>query len=81
MIEGEVGVPYAGRLTSTNRTGNPVYSIWFSTLPPGISLTADGYFQGSPTEEGHFEVGFQVADNNQMDPELFTIVIKQKRHD
>lgn len=80
LIEGEVGVPYAGRLTSTGRTGNPVYSVWFSTLPPGITLSADGYFQGSPTEEGYFEVGLQVVDNNQLDPELFTFVIKAKRH-
>jgi hypothetical protein len=57
---GTVGVAYNAKLTATGGTPPYTWSIVSGTLPPGLSLAADGTVSGTPTAAGTYQLTVQV---------------------
>jgi hypothetical protein len=55
---------YGDTLTESGGTAPFTWSVSSGTLPPGISLSADGNLSGTPTATGTFAFTVQVTDAN-----------------
>lgn len=56
--------PYSSQLQVTGGTGPYTFAINSGALPPGMSLSAGGLLNGTPTTAGSFSVVIQVTDAN-----------------
>jgi hypothetical protein len=57
-----VGVDYSYTFTNTG-TAPVTWSVQSGTsLPPGLSLSADGVLSGTPTQNGYFTVSYGMSD-------------------
>ncbi len=63
---GTVGVGYSRKLTATG-PGPYSWSVASGTLPPGVTLAADGTFAGIPTTAGTFRFVPKVTNGSQTD--------------
>ena len=61
--DGTVGTPFSENFTATEVDGTAVYSLTAGTLPPGITLAADGTYSGTPTTAGIYNFTVTVADD------------------
>jgi large repetitive protein len=61
---GTVGQPYAHRVEWKPGNGCPPYSyaVVGGDLPPGLSLSSDGYISGTPTKEGRWVFYIRQTD-------------------
>jgi large repetitive protein len=59
LPEGAVNLPYLARLEESSACGNGVWALASGTMPPGVSLFADGRMSGTPNTAGTFS--FTVA--------------------
>jgi outer membrane protein OmpA-like peptidoglycan-associated protein/DNA-binding beta-propeller fold protein YncE len=59
---GEVGTPYAGRLTAAGGVRPYAFAVTAGSLPPGLALTATGRIHGRPTRSGARTVTVEVTD-------------------
>jgi hypothetical protein len=82
LPDGSVNIPYSARLEESSACGNGVWALASGTMPPGVSLFADGRLSGTPTTPGTFSftVIFQeggVADSPGRTPDKgFTIAVR-----
>src|SRR5205814_1801497 len=60
---GNVGTPYNGSLTISGATGVTWSLVPFSTMPPGLTLHADGTVGGTPTARGLFNFQTIATDS------------------
>ena len=60
---GAPGAPYSATLQASGGSTPYAWTIATGTLPPGLSLTADGTIVGTPSTNGTFSVTVQVADS------------------
>ncbi len=60
---GQVNVPYNSAFTATGGVTPYTFSLKSGTLPPGLTLNADGTITGTPTTPGPFNFVVQVTDN------------------
>jgi len=61
---GEVGLAYGAVALSASGGVKPYHwTVATGSLPPGISLGADGTVSGSPTASGHYAFTIQAADS------------------
>jgi large repetitive protein len=58
----QLGSPYNISLTTTGGTDPHTYSVSSGTIPPGLTLTADGQISGTPTTVGSFNFIVQTVD-------------------
>ncbi|MGN6520096.1 MAG: choice-of-anchor J domain-containing protein, partial [Dokdonella sp.] len=56
------GQPYSLSLSQTGALGAPSFAITAGALPPGMTLSANGAFSGSPTATGTFNFTVTVGD-------------------
>jgi hypothetical protein len=63
LPNGTVNAPYTHTLSASGGTGAGY--VWSATtpLPDGLTFTADGVLQGTPTTAGNSSIGFQVTDS------------------
>lgn len=73
---GTVGIQEEFTLTAVGGNGTRVFSVWFGTLPDGLSLVGNKVV-GTPTTAGTYEVGFSVTASGQTDTELVDIIIEE----
>jgi hypothetical protein len=59
-----LGVFYTHTLSATGGTTPYTYSLTVGSLPPGISLAADGVISGTPTAVGDFSFTVTVTDSS-----------------
>jgi hypothetical protein len=79
---GTVGAPYSQTFTATGGAGPSSYtwSVANGTLPPGLTLSAQGVLFGTPTASGSFSLTVQVTSQAptvgaQTTSQAFSIVI------
>ncbi len=58
-----VGKPYSAVLQATGGVPPYTWKLTAGSLPPGLSLGADGSIIGTPTTEGSFSFAVQVTDS------------------
>jgi hypothetical protein len=61
---GTVGQPFSMGLTAAGGTPPYTWSVGSGQLPGGLSLSAAGQIQGTPSAAGSFSVGAKVTDQN-----------------
>ena len=82
LPDGGVNIPYLARLEESSACGNGVWALASGTMPPGVSLFADGRVSGTPNTAGTFSftVAFQeggVADSpGRTADKSFTIAVR-----
>jgi large repetitive protein len=59
---GEPGKPYAQQLSATGGTGAYTWTVTEGALPGGLTLSAEGFLSGTPSERGSTTFTVQVAD-------------------
>lgn len=84
---GIVGQPYsetlsAKRLVSTTGSGSDAHAVWSveqGSLPPGVTLSADGLLAGTPTAEGSYRFAVRADLQNGIPPatETYTLAVRQ----
>jgi len=57
-----VNEPYSYQLTALGNAGSVTWSATPSTLPPGVSLSPQGLFSGTPATAGVYNVSLQISD-------------------
>jgi hypothetical protein len=58
-----INVPYSSSFTSVGGSFPVTWSIRSGNLPPGLTLNADGYIFGTPTQLGAYNFVVQVTDS------------------
>ncbi len=61
LPDGAVNTPYSLKLIATGGAG-PLTFAANGTLPPGLSVAADGTLSGTPTQPGEYNFGYSVSD-------------------
>src|SRR5947207_2454319 len=85
---GIVGQPYSETLTSKRfvtldpNTGSDAHAVWSveqGSLPPGVTLSADGVLAGTPTAEGSYQFVARADLRNGTPPasETYTLSVRQ----
>jgi DNA-binding beta-propeller fold protein YncE len=62
LPNGTVGAPYNVTVQYSNYVTQPVFSVVSGSLPDGISLTLNGYLEGTPTAPGTYTFTVQAQD-------------------
>jgi sugar lactone lactonase YvrE len=75
LAPGRVGVSYNRTIEYEFASATPVFSLASGTLPPGVSLTLQGYLQGIPTQTGTFNFTVQADDGFSTDTQALSLVI------
>jgi Putative Ig domain len=86
VAPGTIGQAYSQQLTATNITslnppaGPPANATWSlnsGTVPPGLTLGANGLLSGAPTTAGSFQFVVRAAlDATRVDTETLTLVVR-----
>ena len=64
LANGSVGLPYSGGLMADGASGTLTWAVTSTVLPPpGITLSAQGLFSGTPTSTGTFPFVVRVTDS------------------
>ncbi|MFN0155614.1 MAG: Ig domain-containing protein [Gaiella sp.] len=61
--DGEVGTPFSFEFESEEGCVPYRYSYSSGTVPPGLTITTDGFLKGTPTAPGNFEFYAAVDDS------------------
>jgi hypothetical protein len=61
---GTAGVPFCERFTQTGAAGTATFTLATGTLPPGLTLSPDGFLCGIPTQTGPISITVTVTDSN-----------------
>jgi uncharacterized repeat protein (TIGR01451 family) len=61
---GTIGAAFSQTFTQTNAIGAVTFSINSGSLPPGLTLAANGQVTGTPTALGSYPVTVKVTDAN-----------------
>src|SRR5262249_11791091 len=61
---GQVGRSYSQTFSATGGTAPYTFSITTGSLPPGLSLAANGNLSGTPTTAGAFSFRLRATDAN-----------------
>jgi len=64
---GRVALPYQAQLDAVDAAGAVTWSIASGTLPPGLTLAADGAIGGEPSRSGEFAFTVRAADGRDVD--------------
>lgn len=56
------GLPFNQSLTQTGALGNTSYAVSSGTLPPGLTLGANGTLSGTPNTTGNYNFSITVTD-------------------
>jgi hypothetical protein len=59
----EAGVPFSSKLTPSGGSGTYTFAIGSGSLPPGVTLAADGTVSGTPTTAGAYHATLRLSDN------------------
>ncbi|WP_435102361.1 putative Ig domain-containing protein [Halarchaeum sp. P4] len=62
LPSGVVGVTYSQTLQTSGGTGTVTWAVTNGSLPPGLTLTADGTLSGTPSESGSYTVTVTATD-------------------
>ncbi|HTQ55988.1 MAG TPA: putative Ig domain-containing protein [Bryobacteraceae bacterium] len=74
---GETGVVYSKTLAVSGGTAPFTWTVTAGSLPPGLSLSADGTVSGTPSANGAFSFTVQVADSSKITTSaLFALTIQ-----
>ncbi len=63
---------YSGNVSAGGGTGPYAYEITRGSLPPGVTLNADGTITGTPTQTGSYTFAITATDNGSGTPALLT---------
>ncbi|MEP7341034.1 MAG: putative Ig domain-containing protein, partial [Acidobacteriota bacterium] len=77
LLPGKAGVPYTGSVSAMGGIPPHTFTVTGGSLPPGLTLAADGAITGTPTTPGTFG-GFNIVAtdaNNCTGMSGFTIII------
>ena len=75
LENGRVDVPYDKTITYEWWVDAPVFSVVSGSLPPGVSLSLNGYLQGTPTQAGTYTFTIQAEDSYASDTQQLTMVV------
>ena len=62
--DGRVDAPYTASVAAAGGLPPYTFSVLSGSLPPGVSLAANGVLSGVPTQVGSFSFGIQATDQN-----------------
>jgi Putative Ig domain/Right handed beta helix region len=62
LPDGFATVPYSARLTATGGTAPYTWSRVSGSIPPGLTLAANGVIKGTPTTQGVYDLTVKVTD-------------------
>jgi hypothetical protein len=65
---GTVGIPYSSAVSASGGTSPYTWAITAGSLPPGLSLSASGAINGTPTSAGNADFTVQVTDSTAPTP-------------
>lgn len=71
-----VGAEYLDRLVASGGLGTPAWTVESGTLPPGLSLAADGAITGTPSAAGGYSFVALVRSGTALDRRTFTIPVR-----
>ncbi len=80
LPDGAVGTGYSATMQATGGVPPYTWSVVEGSLPPGLSLAADGTLSGTPSQDGTFVFQIQVSDGdptNSVVSGLFQLVISR----
>jgi hypothetical protein len=66
LPDGTIGIAYSTNVVATG-TPSPAFSVASGSLPPGLSLSASGAINGTPTSAGSFSVTLRAANGHAPD--------------
>ncbi len=75
LDNGRVGIPYNKTITYEWYVDQPTFSVISGSLPDGISLTLNGYLQGTPTQVGTYTFTVQADDGFSSDTQELTLIV------
>lgn len=76
---GKVGDVYSGAVTASGGTPAYTYAVLVGSLPPGLTLNADGTITGTPTGPGDYDVIVRATDSlGAIGDGICTIVIQSE---
>lgn len=65
LNSGTIGMPYESTpLQAKNAIGEPTFAVIDGVLPPGLTLSAAGVLNGTPTARGKWRFTVQASDSN-----------------
>ena len=64
--EASLGLPYSATLQAEGGVPPVTWTLTSGSLPPGVSLNANGSISGTPTQEGTFSFAVQAKDKNEL---------------
>ena len=72
---GRVGSSYDASIGYEFANAQPVFSVVSGSLPPGVSLTLQGYLQGVPTQVGTYGFMVKADDGLSSDSKSLSLVV------
>jgi hypothetical protein len=74
----EIGTPYSEALVASGGATPYSWALRLLTLPPGLSVRADGVISGIPTTAGTYYFNVRVTDNNlDKDSQIFYMPVSE----
>ena len=64
LPNGQVGTMYSSSIASTGGLGTVLFVVSFGTLPPGLTLSAQGALSGTPTSASSFAFTIAAVDSS-----------------
>lgn len=76
LDNGEVGIAYTEHLQATGGVGARTWSVSSGSLPPGMTLQADGMLTGIPTTAGPSTFTVRVTTGGETTSQPLTLVVR-----